>query len=582
MMKKSLTLKLSCIALTAIFGAASLAGCGITKKPVGDKVDDTKTQLYVGNMYGGLRDNWLQAAKTRFEAAYAETSFEEGKKGVELHIDNNQFTGDNYLTSGFSDTQNEVFFTENVMYNEFVVRDMFADITDIVTSPLSEFGETKSIEDKMSDSYKNLFKTDSGKYYAIPFYEAYTGIAYDIDLFEEKGFFFAKGGCPSEYSTYTQANNADKATGSFTKYKYVGEIGDKSAGPDGKYGTSDDGLPATYEEFFVLCDYMGGKGVQPLVWPGASQDYMNEFAVQLWGDYEGVDKMSVNYTFDGKGVDIVTSFDTNGNPVITPTDIDNSNGYLMYNQVGRYYAISFIENIVKNGYYDPDSFGLEVSQMGAQEDFLYGRFSSKKRKVAMLVDGSWWQNEARDTYNVLVGEYGEAASQMNRRIGYMPLPKVSADKIGDESTYVSIKQTACFIKNGLESHTLEVAKKFVQFCHTDASLKEFTTIVNMPKPYEYEMTSADLAGCTLYGQDLYKAHATGNIVVTASNNDIYRAASTSFMAVNMWETSLNGLPQIHITKAFDNGQNNTAKDYFNGLLIIRSQSAWEKEFGKYF
>ena len=54
------------------------------------------------------------------------------------------------------------------------------------------------------------------------------------------------------------------------------------------------------------------------------------------------------------------------------------------------------------------------------------------------------------------------------------------------------------------------------------------------------------------------------------------------MAVNMWETSLNGLPQIHITKAFDNGQNNTAKDYFNGLLIIRSQSAWEKEFGKYF
>ena len=106
-----------------------------------------------------------------------------------------------------------------------------------------------TVRDALERILKMEYKTDDGKYYELPFYEAYPTIAYDIELFETRNYYFAKGGAPSEFCEFTQSNNTDKATGEFSGYKYVGAIGARSAGPDGKYGTNDDGLPATYDKF---------------------------------------------------------------------------------------------------------------------------------------------------------------------------------------------------------------------------------------------------------------------------------------------------------------------------------------------
>lgn len=186
--------------------------------------------------------------KARFEEFYAEESFEDGKKGVQVLIDNNQYTGFNFINN-LSESYNSVFFTENVMYYDFVNKGLFEDITTEMTTPLTEYGDERSIEDKMYGGYIDYYKTDDGKYYELPFYEAYPTIAYDIELYETRNYYFAKGGAPSEFCEFTQSNNTDKATGEFSGYKYVGAIGARSAGPDGKYGTNDDGLPATYDKF---------------------------------------------------------------------------------------------------------------------------------------------------------------------------------------------------------------------------------------------------------------------------------------------------------------------------------------------
>ena len=66
--------------------------------------------------------------KARFEEFYAEESFEDGKKGVQVLIDNNQYTGFNFINN-LSESYNSVFFTENVMYYDFVNKGLFEDIT---------------------------------------------------------------------------------------------------------------------------------------------------------------------------------------------------------------------------------------------------------------------------------------------------------------------------------------------------------------------------------------------------------------------------------------------------------------------
>lgn len=582
--------KLFLFIASLVIASIPIAGC---TRPVGENVDPTKTQLYVFNHYAGLKDEWLQAVVDRFVKAYENTSFEEGKTGVQIFVDNTQKTGDMFINEGSLPTNsNEVFFTENVAYYDFIARNQLLDITDVVTEKLEDcdterdiFGEDKSIEDKlagMNNGSKEFYKTDDGKYYALPFYEAYSALVYDIDLFEDKSFYFAKGGCPSEFSEFTQTHNADKkASGSFTTYKYVGAMGERSAGPDGLYGTDDDGLPATYDEFFVLCENISGKGVRPMVFFGDS-DYLNETATALYTDYEGKDKMSVNFTFEGKGLDIVTGFE-GGKPVSTPTDVTPETGYLIYQQEGRYYALDFLRRLIKGEYYDSNTFATTQDQKNTQSDFLYGRFSDAKRTIAMMAEGSWWQNEARDHYENLVGEYGESASLMNRRIGMMALPKATEAKIGEPQTYLSTKQTGCFINKSIAANKVKLAKEFVKFCHTDESLVEFMQIVNMPKPFAFDMTDEQLEKCSTFGRDLYKAHSSGNVVFSGSKNAIFRSAYMRFMSVNQWDTKLsNGLDHRMVSTAFKNNPDFTAKDYFDGLKTVHSAAKWAEDYGKYF
>lgn len=575
-------------AFALVFALMPMSAC---TRAVGEKIDSTKSQLYVANHYAGLRDFWTQAVVDRFTEAYKDVSFEEGKKGVQVFIENGSYNGFQYMDQLVSDS-NEVFFIENVMYYDFVARDLFLDITDVVTEPLVDcsaeadiFSETRSIEDKlagMDNGIREFYRTDDNKYYALPFYEAYHCISYDIDLFEEKGFYFAKGGCPSEYSAFTQNHNENKASGKFTSYKYVGDMGDRSAGPDGLYGTEDDGLPATYAEFFVLCEKMSSSNVRPITFYGNS-DYLNGTATALWTDYEGKDKMRSNFTFEGKDMDIVTSFDED-KPVVTKTDITPENAYLLYNQEGRYYALDFLHTLIEKEYYDGDAFMETHDHVCTQTDYLYGRFSPAKRRIAMVAEGTWWQNEAKQIFDTLTEEYGAQASANNRRFGVLPFPKADESKIGEEQTYLLTKQTACFINKTIAPEKIKLAKEFVKFCHTDESLVEFMQIANMPKPFQFDMSEKQLEKCTSYGRDIYAAHNSGNVVFSASKSPVYRYTPQKFMEVNAWNSVLNnGYPASAISTTYKNNKSVTAREYFDGLLKgDHTQTKWQEQYAGHF
>ena len=135
---------LATILLIATMGTL-LVGC----YEVGEELPDDKTILYVSNYYGGLGDEWLTNVIARFEADYADYELN-GKKGVKVKVNNNQNIGTTVVSS-IKTSPFEVYILESVYYYDFVNAGVLADITDVVTSPLTLVGETGTIEDKMYD-----------------------------------------------------------------------------------------------------------------------------------------------------------------------------------------------------------------------------------------------------------------------------------------------------------------------------------------------------------------------------------------------------------------------------------------------
>ncbi len=309
-MKKATKITVTMLLLVATC-AALFTGCGPQAL---NPEDDTKSKLIVNNYAGGFGADWLNNVEKRFEEAYANVSFEAGKVGVDVVINHNKDQGETYL-SKIDAMEDEVFFPGNIYYHEWVTSGKMLDITDVITGTNDADGG-KSILDKMTQEEKDFYSVN-GAYYAIPHHESQPGVVYDKDLFEAKGLYFAKNGAPSE----DYALDKDTVGGYSGVTAYTGK-GEKSAGPDGLHGTSDDGLPATYEEFFTLCEYMmvPSVGVTPFIWTGKTKGYYTDLLMAaLAADYEGAEQLAMQYSYTGTATNLI-SIDANGNITELPDE----------------------------------------------------------------------------------------------------------------------------------------------------------------------------------------------------------------------------------------------------------------------
>ena len=404
-----------CVSLGVLTGCVGTGG-GDSINP--EPIDQTKSQLNVFNFNGGFGNDWLYAARSRFEEMYKDTEFERGKKGVQIRITAEKANGATW-EKDLPNSNQEVIFAEVVNYKEFVAKGLILDITDIVKENLNEkYGENKAIKDKLTPQQVAYYK-HNGKYYGIPHYASYFGITYDIELFDEELLYFA------------QTSHGDSSAGRFAQS--LTET--RSAGPDGKPGTNDDGLPATYADFFVLCDYMYSLGIKPLTFAGNVRDkYLPALALSLAADYEGLTQFQLAYTFSGTAENLVSSFD-GANPVVANKEvrIDSSNGYEVFAQSGRYYGLSFLEKIVKNDKYVYNvqrNYNNTYTHINAQKDYIGSKKKSGQR-IAMLIDGCFWESEATEEFDKLGQQYPSDMGKMQRRFGFMPLPKATSDKVYD-------------------------------------------------------------------------------------------------------------------------------------------------------
>lgn len=568
------------LALCACFGAVAFSGC---EREYAVKNDATKTQLYVGTADGAYGDAWLYAVKKRFEEKYKDVSIEEGKKGVEIVInkDANYKGGKliNNITSSI--LPYEVFFTESIDYVEWVNRGYLLDISDVMTSSVRHNFVTKeedtSMEDEtildklMHDDYKDFLKMPGDKYYALPFYDAYYAISYDVDLFEEENFYLAREGYGDAEGFVRDASEP------------------RSLGPNGKTGvidgidySYDDGLPATYEDFYKLCKRIKNLGCVPLTWGGGVQEYLSYFLQSLTNDYEGVENMRTDYFFEGKNVPLVTGFDGD-NPIIEKIDVKKTESYKLNNlRPGKFYALSFMDKIIDNRewYNEINCFGTDVSHLDAQRNFLNGKFITNRDRVAMLIDGTWWVGEASGHFDTMVGKYGKSASSKNRRFGIMPLPKATSDKVGEDYTVSISGGSYGFVKSNIASYKVDLAKAFLQFCHTNESLCEFTSITSATRPYNYTFgNQSEYDQLTYYAKSAYTLKNRVKTIVTYTKDKDYLRNSAK--VGYMWMFRHNNADYALPSKAMYDYPDYTAKQIFEGLSKYYTPARWNNLYGPF-
>lgn len=541
-----------------------LTGCQV-KNP-NNTIDEDKVQLYVGNYNGGVGDAWLDGVIERFEAKYSGYQLN-GKTGVQVVPDSDKDCTGKTLSGTLAADANEVYFTQQVNYEEFVANGLIRDITSLLSSQNPEDGNKKII-DKLHDSEKVNLSVD-GKYYAIPHYELYTGLTYDAYMFESEKLYFA-----------------DTMDTDGTRMFIVNANTKKSCGPDGKYDTYDDGLPSSYQEFYKMLDKVKTKGYA-MVFSGEQTHYTQMLPTALYANYAGVDGVNVNFNFDsnGKELEVIKSFSGNS-PVITKEVISEENGnqYLINNQAGIYYGLELAAKIFgDSNYYYPDSASGSFSFISAQEAFLESGLAGNKR-IAMFIEGSYWYNEAVSygTVDRLAEDYALFATQKDPR--FMPLPQQYSGTVtegnGGAPVLVDVGSAYAFINANTKAEKVDLAEKFLAFCYTDEELIHFTkntsgTIRGVD--YDYSSITNELSG---FGKSVFEmrlaAKEAGTFVRESSKHPTYIKNKTKFTldTAYTWLSSPNCAKGYnHLwTAVYQGGK--SAKDYFMGMWI--SESDWNK------
>lgn len=554
------------IILGAIMTAASVFGGVGCKPPNVIKVDKNKTQLYIGTYGGGFGTAFLEDLKIRFEEKMINESYEEGKMGVQVFYQEDK---DKYNASNLKDTisydTNELYFLNGDELNDFLSGNKIREITNAVTTPLTEYGEEDSIVDKMRAEQVAHHNRD-GKYYSIPFAESTLGVIYDVDVFEQYKLYLAKNGAPSEVL---------QQGGKFEGYQWVGADGERSAGPDGKYETEyDNGLPATLEEFEELIDRMDKRGVNSIVWTGQYADTYTSFLPRAFHvNYHGAEQSKILVDGQARETTLVKSFE-NGKPITETVSVGLSNIKELARQAGYYYGLKMFEIMLTSDTVSDYAF-QDLSHVRTQEKFLISNFRNGETPIAFMIDGAWWENEADSagTFTDNITEFGNDASRQNRRFGLLSMPNATTEdlqaRIAGKKGAITGGGGSIVVNANVPEAKMELIEDFIRFAMTNESLNRFMVNTSLPTPYKMELEDEYESKMTYFAKNYYEIYKNSEVFY-ADHEPHNFTVTSEFLNVKdivMYQSSNDpkegnkyGLfpTEVEYNKV-------TAKDYFEGI-----------------
>ncbi len=567
---KKIILFFCCISL--VFASLTMAGCR--------KNNDTKTKIYVELKSGGTGVQWLYDAGERFSALHENTEYESGKKGVEIlpvPVDNPSL--DNAETSGTAiyDLMNEPIIENDARAGKVLcIDDVLTDNSDMRN------GAKISALDKISEAQRSRYMYN-GHYYGGPSCEYYPTISYDKNLFDRYHLYFANPDAIEDPSNEGVLVKFDSVILDQEFYFLPNNKSNndymKSCGPDGEYNTEDDGLASSLYELIALCEYMKGKAISPFNFTGGYKYYSNFLLSALYTSLQGYDDAIGNYTFKGQ-TEIVVGFeddylfpgtDDGGRPVstikkpITKTvTLTEENGYYSTWELNKYYAEAFMDLCIKQGWFGP-SVTNNDDQKAAMSKFVFSD-NNGSPKIAMLLDGSYWYNEATEGENYFKmledANYLINGMREERDVRVMPLPVNISETVeegaGKPQTLLEMNYGMFVINKNVESNPglMRASKDFLKFLYTDAELSAYTASTSILRSMDYTLSSQDASRISSFGKHLIQMiNEKGNkVVYFAGDNDTFKYNTASF--AQSWTNA-----------AFSVG--NVSGNFYEAMAIIR-------------
>lgn len=566
---KKMTLVLALL-LCLVMSVLPLSGCKGSTAPGGENVviDTSKTQLYVRYYAGGLGTDWLEEICSRFEEDFANVSFEEGKTGVQIVP---KFEKTQVAADQIRDNNSDVFFMEHMSYSDAVNKGFLLNISDVVKDyavtgydGTGAFDESKliresgnTIERKISSQHRAYYQAD-GEYYGTPFYTGVHQIIYNKELFDTNNLYF-NAASDQSLSMFDEMIASDAAALAGQDKWFVSSATDeKSKGPDGKAKTYDDGMPATYGQLWVLMERMVRFGITPFILQeGAADHYYCAWDKDIWADAEGAEQMELNLSWSGTANTLLDGAQEKYTEEITP-----ENAYLLQSQEGRLKALEFVEMILSDPkYVYSKSFDGSFTHLNAQQFFVKagqeGNYISMK--YGMLVDGSWWNVEAKEQFS--------NNTFLTREFGVMPLPKTDSSKVGSVNadgthiTKVDCYDANIFIKSNIAKERETVAKLFVSYASNDQSLNIFSKYTQAFRSMTYTLSKDTLANMTYYGKSAYEVYKDSHVIswlptTEVTQNNLSNIAYRVYAVTNGRSDGISPMAALH------NKRFNSASEYF--------------------
>ena len=551
----------------ALCVSAATISCG--NKGNGNGGDSSITEISFVHFDGtGTRngaDQWLLNAAQRFAELKKDETYENGKKGVKVRLTVTKQIP--YATLG-SDG-NDIYLDEAKadMYR-YSASGNLLQLDEIVDYIKKDQGLTID-----ADAEKRMlgYESDDGirHYYGLPHYEWYNSLTYDVDYFNKEGFYFAKEGA-------TKVKKYESKMGFGTSYFVDPSDMQKSCGPDGKYGTIDDGLPSSLEEFAKLCEYIKSKGGSPFIIPGGGSVYSFHMTQAIWAALEGAETMkSITADFSDKPVTVVKGFNSGeyffgdkniSMPETEDVVLNDNNGYKMYDMASRYYSLAFMQLAYDNHWFHSDSLDVSTGADNVQATFI----APSGERAAMYIDGTYWYHEAQLSELDPFGMWEMTNPDKPRKLSYMNLPTQLMGSVkegqGKENTILNVGSSFVFVNKRVEENAgrKRAVLDFLKFLYSEKELATYTEFLGMNIPISYEYDAEKLGD--YYYTSLAEIRKQSKIVTTASDKPIQYKNLSKFLlgfggALNYFKVQGNDHMEGYFA-AYKNGI--TAQTIFDG------------------